>query len=446
MNSDFRRCAAFLLGMVSSAFAAEITLQDDGKLTGEVASMDAEGNVELLSPISEKPLRIRGDKALRIDFGSAGKAFEPATERVELSNGDILAARVNSLADGLLNVESADLGEISIPRAMVSSIQLGISTKKVIYSGPKDFEGWTRDEGGAQSWKMEGGEFVAEEQGIISMDAGLPEKFIIRFSMKWSNYPNFQFRFAEPPGGNSGRVDRYLLQFVGSGLGVFRESGSKSGNIPIAVANRSSGRDANNSMQVEIRVDRSRSHLQLFIDGQLQGRYTDPVPGIPSGTGISLVNRAPRQSDQRIGQIEVLEWDDSADRHRSEERGEGGEDSLIGRNGERLGGKLTSIRRDGGKAVYMFKSDFQKDLLAVPEQEVSTVFVGDGAKPAKKSKSGGMTLSLRGGGQMEVSSCVFRSGKVTAEHPLLGSLDIDRDAILSLQRRAAPKANPLPSR
>lgn len=444
MNSDFFRLTVIFLGMVSSAMAAEISLHDDGRLTGEITRIDADGTIELVSPISEKPLLIRGDKTLRVDFGGSGSASDVSSQRVELSNGDVLPVKINSLVDGFLNVESGDLGQVSIPREMVSSIQLGIFPKRVIYSGSEDFKGWTLDKEGSKNWTTAEGEFVAEGSGTLSRDSELPEKFIIKFMFEWNNYPNFQFRFAEPQGDQSARVDRYLLQFVGSGLGIFRESPSKDGNVPIVFLNRTSERLMNNRMQIEIRVDRKRGHLQLFIDGQLEGRYSDPVPGIPTGTGVSLVSRAPRESKQRISNIEILEWDDSGDRHRSEERGDGKSDSLIGRNGERLGGKLTEIRKDGDMSVYFFKSDFQKDVMALPETEVSTVFLG-GGEALKKDDLRNIVLNLRGGGEIKVSSYIFDSENMTAQHPLLGTIIIARKGITSLQRSVVPKAKPVKS-
>lgn len=441
MTSDFHR-TALLLGIAGSAMAAEVSLQGNGRLSGEVKSMDADGMIELVSPLSEKPLRIRADKTTRVDFGTSQGDFQVSGQTVQLRNGDMLPIRVNSMADGLLEAESQDIGRISIPREMISTVQLGIFPQRVIYSGPEDFKGWIRDKSNPESWTIDGGEFVAEGQGTVSMDAGLPEKFIIKFSFTWNGYPNLQFGFGEPQDAGSGRVDRYLLQFAGSGIGIFRESAAKNGNVPIVFLNRASDRLRDNRMEVEIRVDRSRGRLQLYVDGELEGRYTDPVPGIPAGTGISITSKAPQESTQRIGDIKLLEWDDRGDRHRTEERGDGQPDSLISRYGDRLGGTLTGIRRDGGGSVYLFKNDFQKETLELPEDEVSTVFFGVAGASPKDPLSDGFTLSLRGGGRMTVSSCVFGSGKVNAKHPLLGDVEISRDGITSLARRVVPKAKP----
>jgi hypothetical protein len=446
MNSDFFKHVALFLGATPFAVAAEVSLHGNGRLTGDVTRIEADGTIEIVSPISEEPLRIRGDKAIRVDFGAADGEFRLSDQQVELSNGDMLPSKVISLADGFLNVESADLGQIRIPREMVSSIQLGIFPKRMIYSGTSDFGGWTRDKEGSRNWTVDGGEFITQGIGTISRDVGLTEKFIIRFSIAWDNYPNFQFRFAEPKGDPGESADRYIVQFVGSSFGILRESPGNRNNRPIVFLNRPSERLRDKRMDVEVRVDRSRGKLQLFIDGEKEGAYTDPLPNFPKGTGISLVGRAPQESSQRVSRIEVLEWDDRGDRHRAEDRGDGKSDSLIGRNGERHGGKLTGIRRDGDTSVYLFKSDFQKEVMEWPEVEVSTIFVGGQADSGSKDFSGGFILNLRGGGEMGVSSCTVASGKVSVQHPLLGTLEIAREGVTSLERRLAPKAKPTESR
>jgi hypothetical protein len=111
----------------------------------------------------------------------------------------------------------------------------------------------------------------------------------------------------------------------------------------------------------------------------------------------------------------ILEWDDRGDRHRSEERGDGKADSLIGRYGERFGGKLESIRSDGAATVYVFKSDFQKEPLQLPEEEVSTVFMGGEGKPSQSAATDGLILGLRGQGSMRVSTCVLEADSAKVE-------------------------------
>jgi hypothetical protein len=327
-----------------------------------------------------------------------------------------------------------------IPRDAVASLQLGIIPQKMLYAGSDSFEGWERKEGESRAWEIQEGGFAATGVGVISRDANLPDKFIIRFSMNWKNHPNFQFRFAEPMGKGSKHPDSYFLSFSPSGLGLYRASAKKGRDTPIALFGRQPGQFQGNSMDIEIRSDRSRGLIEVRIDGVLEGRYTDPLPDIPDGTGIMLSNRSSRDDGLNIGGIEVLAWDDRGDRHRGEQRGDGKADSLIGRYGERFGGRLSGIRTEAGATLYLFKSDFQKEMLELPEEEVSTVFLGGEGKRPSLADSEGLILGLRGKGELRVSSCVFGDATVKVIHPLLGAMEIDRAGIASLVRREIPKA------
>jgi hypothetical protein len=445
-NFKFQRLLAIMLGMAAStALAADVSMKGDAKLSGEITGMSSDGTITLLSPISEKALVLSADQIERVAFGNAGASLEAPEQRIELSNGDIFPVRITSMDADLIHVESPVLGAFAIPRAVVSSLQLGIVPKKVVYAGPENIQGWSMDESSKQAWNYEDGSFLARGHGALSRDVALPKKFILKFTFRWQNQPNFQFCFAQPPMAQGVRQDKYIAEFSGSRFGVFREAANRM-RTPVILLGRSPKQMAKQSMKVEIRVDRTRGLLELLIDGELEGRYTDSVQPIPAGTGISLINQGPLESRQSVRSIMILEWDDRGDRHRSEERGDAKADSLIGRYGERFGGELESIRRDGASTVYVFKSDFQKEPLELPEEEVSTVFMGGEGMPSKSAATGGLILSLRGQGSMRVSTCVLEANFAKVEHPLLGSLEFGRAGISSLERIWKPEAKPVNDR
>jgi hypothetical protein len=425
--------------------AADVSLKGEAKLSGEITGMTVDGTITLISPISEKALVLSADQVERVAFGNAGKSAEIPDQRIELSNGDTLPVRVTSMDAGFINAESPVLGNLAIPRDAVSSLQLGIVPKRVVYSGPKGMEGWTRDERRSQAWNYENGRFLATGQGTITRDVGLPGKFILKFTFGWQDHPNFQFCFAQPPMVEGAMHDRYVAEISGLGFGVFRESKDRM-RTPVMLLARSPDQIAKRSMEVEIRVDRTRGLLELHIDGELEGRYTDPLEPIPGGACVSIVSNASRDSGQNVRNITILDWDDRGDRHRSEERGNGMADSLIGRYGERFGGKLEGIRANGASTVYVFKSDFQKEPLELPEEEVSTLFLGGQGKPSKSGNAGGLILGLRGQGSMRVSSCVLEGDSLKVEHPLLGPLEFGRGGIASLERIRITKAKPVNDR
>ncbi len=438
--------AAAMLGLSVFTTAADVSLVGEAKLTGDVVAMDASGTITLASPVSKKPLLLNGSQVRSVDFEIADKNFIAPDQRVELINGDVLPVRVEELDGSKILVASPDLGSFRIPREFVDSVRFGMVPERMIYSGSDSMDGWNRDSGGARNWEIKDGRYLATGQGMVSRDLVLPEKFILRFQLNWNRHPNFRMFFAGPSIPPNERANRYYLQFSASGFEIRREMMGKTRYAPIVLLSRSPDEIPESTLKVEIRVDRTSGLIQLFLNGQLEGRYTDPVPDIPDGGHIAMISQAPQESEQALTNLEILEWDDRADRHRSEDRGDGKTDSLIGRFGERFGGSLAQIKRGDSGTAYLFKSDFQKDMIELPEEEVSTIFFAASEVAAKRKKGDGRILRLRGGGDMRVSTCVFGPVTVVAVHPLLGEIKIDRAGITSIEREEIPKAEPVEDR
>ena len=436
--------ANILLGV--SAGAADVTLTGDGKLTGEVVAMDGSGTITLVSPFSSEPLLVNGSQVRSVDFGITEDGSAVPDQRLELVNGDILPIRVEGLNDTMLLAASPDLGSFSVPREIVDSVRLGVVPERVVYDGTDNTDGWIRDPGGARNWEIGNGRYLVTGQGMISRDLALPEKFIVRFQLDWNSHPNFCIFLAGPSTPPTERANRYYLQFSGSGFEIRREMMGNARYTPIALLSRTPEQFPGSSLKVEVRVDRKAGILKLYLNGQLEGRYTDPVADVPNGGQIAMLSQAPQDSEQTVSGLEILEWDDRADRHRSEDRGDGKTDSLIGRYGERFGGSLTRILKGESGMVYLFKSDFQKEPVELPEQEVSTVFFASADDGVRQDEPEGLILRLRGGGEMRVSACEFGGKTVKAVHPLLGKLNIDRAGITSIERREIPKAKPVKDR
>lgn len=444
--SNLAVLTAVTIALGVSATAADVSLTGDGKLTGEVVAMDGSGTITLVSPVSKKPLLVNGSRVKSVNFGTAEDSSGIPDQRVELINGDVLPVRVDGLNDAMLMVASPDLGNFSVPRELIDSVRLGVVPERMVYNGTDSTDGWKQDAGGARNWETENGHYLATGQGMISRDVKLPEKFILRFQLDWETHPNFRMFFAGPSIPPGERANRYYLQFSGSGFEIRREMMGDARFTPIVLLSRTPEEFPGSTLKVELRVDRSIGLLKLYLNGQLEGRYTDPIPDIPDGGHIAMISQAPQESEQTVSGFEILEWDDRGDRHKSEDRGDVETDSLIGRFGERFGGNLTRIRKDDGGTVYYFKSDFQKDLIELPEEEVSTVFFAKTDEDAIHREMEGLILRLRGGGEMRVSACEFGTKTVKAVHPLLGALEIDRAGITSLERREIPKAEPVEDR
>jgi hypothetical protein len=185
-------------------------------------------------------------------------------------------------------------------------------------------------------------------------------------------------------------------------------------------------------MQMSIVVNRDTARLKLMINGESMGEFADPIADVPDGSGITFSSTV--SSAQEIREIEILEYDDSRERHRNEERGDPANDSLISRGIDRWTGRLVDIRNTKDGARFVFKTSFQENPVEVPEADVSTVFLSGGASEATADKRPPFVLRLPGEGSLGLSSCEFTGDSTFAVHPLLGPLTFGRGGILSIER------------
>ena len=319
---------------------------------------------------------------------------------IGLVNGDVLPAAIESLDATELTVTSPDLGRLVIPRASLASIQLGLQDYKEVYSGPKSLDEWTGDADESKNWLFQRDQLVANGPATAAKKLDLPRQFILRFTLGWEpkQIPNFQVSFADPLKAKGEPSDRYYLQFGAAGLEIKREASQGKRYNTIVLLNRTPNQYPDRKLQVEIRVDRRAARLQLLLNGEPEGEFVDPIPSLPDGSGITLVCNTRSGSSQEIGNIEVLEFDDSRGRHRSEERGDPKTDSLISREDDRWGGHLLDIRSTNDGPVFRFKSDFQEEPLEIPEADVSTVFFAASSDIAAKGKDQPFVLRLAGEG------------------------------------------------
>jgi len=403
-------------------------------MTGTVSAIAEGGVVELLTPLSPEPVLLRGESVRKVIFSEAPLAEKLPSGRIELSNGDVLPVEIEALDETQLTAVSPVAGRLVIPRKFLKALHLGVFPNRVIYSGPTGPQSWIRDGANAENWEFDDGVISMHGAGKLGRKLATPQQFIVKFTFNWRLNPNFQFSFADPLLPNDQTSDRYYFQYASAGVEIKRESTTGRRYTTIVMLNRTPDQFVGNEMQVEIRVDREHSILSLYLNGEPEGRYHDPVSPAPSGQGISIVSNSNDDSGHEIREIEILEWDDTSDRHRTEDRGDGTQDALIERRGDRFSGKLLSISPSPEGALFSFKGDFQEQPIELPDREVSTVFFSESSEGALVSGPNPFLLRLRGDGTLRVSSSSFAGDRIEATHPLLGPVSLRREGVAALER------------
>jgi hypothetical protein len=436
LNSDPRLKRLVMLAAASLGIAGadQLTLTGDARLTGTIRAINEAGVVELDSVLAPEPILLKAGAVAKVEFSAPEANASPPGTLVELVNGDLLPARLESLDEQDLTITTPHAGRLVIPRVALKSMQLGVQQRRAVYSGPKSAEEWSRGVDESKQWKFSGGSLVSNGQATASREFKIPHQFILKFTLKWQANPNFQIYFADPLTPGVELVDRYYLQFNSAGLEIKRESSTGKRFQTVILLSRTPDQFANNQLDVEIRVDRKTSRLHLLLNGEPEGAGIDPATPPPPGNGLTLVNGSAAALPQEIRGIEISELDNVRARHRSEDRGNPREDSLISRDEDRWSGKLVGISRNPDGAVFSFKSDFQDTLLELSEKDVSTIFFSQPENPTAPDSSPPFVLRLGGEGSLRVSSCTFSEDDITAQHPLLGPLKINRGGVVAMER------------
>lgn len=449
-NHYWRCCLVLACGLPQLLHADDLTLTDGARLSGTVRSISGNGVVELSSALAPERIMLKGAAVGKVEFTAAEPpAALPAT-LVELANGDLLPATIESLDDHSLSVVTPDAGRLTIPRTALKSIQLGVHRSKVIYSGPKGLDEWIFEPETSKNWTFANKTLTSNGPTTARQNLATPQQFIFRFTLKWQANPMFQIYFADPLTPGAKAVDRYYMTYNGAGLEIKRESTTGNRYQTVILLARSPDQFPNNQLDVEIRVDRRTSRLHLLLNGEPEAAGVDPSGAAPVGSGVTLRSNSPAGITQEISGIEILELDNASSRHHAEDRGDPKTDSLISRDEDRWGGRLTGIRKGPDGALFTFKSDFQQAPLEIPETDVSTIFFAQVAQENKPAETANpLALRLRGEGLLRVSSCEFSEAGITAVHPLLGPLKISRAGVMAIERPdlkppAQPTAKPEP--
>lgn len=432
-NCKARLVFAIASGFIAPAYADKITLAADARLTGSVRSINEDGIVELSSELSADPVLLKPGAVEKVEFSTPQSSTKSPGTLIELTNGDLLPATVENLDGENLNITTENAGRLTIPRAAIRSMQLGVHKRKSIYSGPKNGDEWSKGIEESKQWKFSNGALIADGRATATRTFNIPEQFILKFTLKWKANPNVQIYFADPLLPKAEAVDRYYMQFNGAGLEIKRESSTGKRFQTVILLARTPDQFPNKQVGVEIRVDRKASRIHLLLDGEPEGAGVDPIAAVPTGNGVSLINGGSSGSPQEIRDIEILELDNVRARHRSEDRGDARTDSLISRDEDRWSGRLISISKGAEGAVYSFKSDFQDRPLELTEADVSTIFFAQADKVATPRNDHSFALRLSNEGSLQVSSCAFSPESVTARHSLLGLLKIGRAGVVAME-------------
>lgn len=414
----------------------QLLLDDGSHLSGSLRGIDASGRVFFEHPAARGSLVVQGERIAKVTFEGRNPAPPAHDTRLLLVNGDTLPCELKAIDSSQVHVGTSYAGDFRIPRDQVSSAQLGIQPLETIYQGPDDLSGWKVDEG----WHYADGSLVSTARGSIHREIdGLPSSFSLSFQLEWNHAPNLQVYFCSSSESIGGDTDRYYLQFNSAGFELKRQSSEGRSYRTLGSINRRPEQIRDRRVEVEIRFDRRRREIMLFIDRVLQDRYRDQVGQPPVGNLLMFYSSSGEEGAHRIHHIAVRSWDVDRDHFQGEDRSKEGEDSLIDREGQRFSGTLMRTLGTGDDRVIQFKSPHFPEPLEIGVARVTTLFFPSEVRRADDETP--LVVGIGGVGSLSARSYAIDGGQIRIDHPILGKVALDRDSVTTLKRREDPASD-----
>lgn len=424
----------FLLLSLASArgVAEEVWLDGGDRASGHLSAMTADGNITLQSPLTSEPMQLRNTAVKKIVFGNTRN--EPAQDmRLELIDGAFLLCNLKEVDASHVTLSSASLGDMRLPRTAVRSINFGMAPMRALFQSKQTWDGWQLERG----WSLQNGVLATQGPGLISRDIALPTSFLLRCTLTWRESINLRMYAAENIGRNDpSSAERYYVHLHPGGIDVKRQSSNNGRRYtPLYSTYRTPDEFRDNKCELELRFDQQSATFYLYLNGQLEARFGDPLTPPLSCKQIGFES-FDGDHGVRVSDIEVRAWDASSERYRTSERGNDKLDALIDSQGQRWAGQLTGITMKDNALKLNFTANDQPAPLTPSAKQVATVFFADRNTTEAGTKQ--WKLQLQDGSMLYAAACEIGEQRINLQHPALGTLSLPRQSVLHAERLAAP--------
>ncbi len=406
-----------------------LVFRNGDRLFGTLQSIDPQNGIRWQRP----------DVAQRIDLGFAGVAEIQLSERPEpktgvvrtceirLVNGDVLAGNLISCDAEKAVLETWYAGQIQLPRQRLRLIRPLPPSLPAIYTGPAGLEGWTLGKianpaaGEPGQWTCKNEAFYATRSASIARDLKLPDVASLQFGLAWKGYfylaialytdslqpVNLATKENEPDFG--GFYSLQINSFSANLVPITKQDPLRYlGQAPIAAFQRK------NTAHVDVRVNKAKRTLALFVDGALIKEWVDGERFIGEGTGVRFVHQG--QGAVKLSQLQVLEWDGQYEEKTPPAAG-GKLDVAKLRNGDKVSGRLESILEDKA-TLALSGSKLDIPISRVKQIEFAAQPAGQTVAAAREIKGffrpgGAVTFQLEEWSEQGVVASSPNFGRIT---------------------------------
>ena len=350
---------------------------DGSMLHGELQQVSLGDGVRWSRADLAKPVDFQPDNLAWIRFEGARPVKRPTepTVHIRFHNGDEVLGNLIALDEQRVQFSTWFNEQLSAPRDVLQSLAFLSPGFRILFEGPTTLTGWKlgRD---PKAWKYSDGVFISEGVGVIGRDFGLKDSSRIEFDLQWSGtfslivpvYTSALDRFDYRSNSYMFYISRgYVsLQRVQNGAGV-RNLGQ--GQIPEM--------QSKNRVQVEIRVNKPKAEMELYIDRKLVRKWRDTNGFSATGTGMAFFSQL-NGPIVRVSNLRVSAWDGHSDPIQIAAT-DGAEDMVFLKNRDEVPGNLRSMN-----AQTVVINSLGADLTIPLERITRVALTKPEAKPETK--------------------------------------------------------------
>lgn len=395
---------------------------------------------------------------------------------VELNNGDRIPGDIIAMGSDSVSVQTEFAGLLTIPRSHVVKILPNRHGSNVLYAGPFNDQDWStpkREEAAVETWTYGGAAWYSNSSEVLRLDTKLPDQVSIRFQLSWQaplnasigllsdfrrpqRQPEIRVRrvaaakdddeqpnddeqeeMAEPDDEPPQFVDiieegtagsdansfgsGYLISVLSSYTRLQRLEFDDKLNAKKHSFPNSGGRLSLSdlfSAEFEIRADRKKGIIALFVDGEFFSEWQDLATPLDETDRYFSIS-AGGKSRLRISDVVISEWNgmpDSARSMQTEDR-----DVMLLANGtDRFSGKILTLEED----VFRIESEY--GIFQIPADEVTDIQLAtDMVAEAPEPSEGQILVSLQPNGLLTLLPKEGLADDLKGEHSLLGDMVVD---------------------
>ena len=429
--------AIFILSflLLRTAIAEDqVSLKNQDLLIGEITALK-DGLIELKTPHSKTPLKIRSQNLLKLNFHTNSPGELPKDSQIlKLHNGDHFPGQITQLSETHLHFKTWFAGTLTIPRPLINSLHFGVTPQKIISQGPKRMSDWTQDQ--AAGWTLRKGRLSSSKNTFIGKNLHLPENFIFAADIAWRNTPNLRIHICSEQlrPKNKKTDDSYLIAITRSGIEVKRiepSSGPTPSYHTLITHVSNFGASLSKNIHLELRVNRKKHTLHLYLNGHEIEQGVDPNAP-PIGTHVLFESLDNTNGNNLISEITIKEWDSTTQLLHREARKSDDSDTLAVAEGDRFSGTITHFDSNSSSPYFTVRSPLSSVPIKIPLIHCSVIYFAK--NPENPSSNKHYQLNLHTGGKLSFSDITLGKVKLEGAHPWLGNLKVNRRAMSSIRK------------